>query len=89
MTSKFWPQFAAPENVELCLDLILKGMGLDYIDLYLVHWPYAIKSISNEALKNAKAGPEASDEQLGMVTKDGEPVIDWVHTSTNVAKQAG
>lgn len=37
ITSKFWPHFAAPENVELCLDQVLKNMGLDYVDLFLAH----------------------------------------------------
>jgi diketogulonate reductase-like aldo/keto reductase len=35
ITSKFWPHFAAPENVEICLDICLKEMGLDYVDLWL------------------------------------------------------
>lgn len=89
MTSKFWPHFAAPENVELCLDLILKGMGLDYLDLYLAHWPYAAVPISKEALKSSKAGPKATAEEKGMLEEDGKPVVDWEHTSTNIAKIAG
>lgn len=89
VTSKFWPHFADPENVELCLDIILKQMSLDYIDLYLAHWPYAAKPISRDALINAKAGPQSSPEEKGQLIKDGKPVIDWEHTSTNIAKQAG
>ena len=37
VTTKFWPHFGDPENVELCLDICLKQMGLDYVDLYLAH----------------------------------------------------
>ena len=87
VTSKFWPHFGAPENVELCLDLILKQMGLDCIDLYLAHWPYAAKPISREALENAKVS--AGDISDSMMEKDGHPVIDWEHTSSNLAKHAG
>lgn len=89
MTSKFWPHFADPENVELGLDIILKQMGLDYIDLYLAHWPYAAKPISRGALVNAKTGSGSSPEEKGQLIKDGKPVIDWEHTSTNIARQAG
>ena len=89
VTTKFWPHFAAPENVELCLDLILKNMGLDYVDLFLAHWPHALKPISVEALKTAKGGPLFSSQEEGILEEDGKPVIDWEHTSSNIAKQCG
>ena len=89
VTSKFGPQSSRPENVELCLDQILTGMGLDYIDLYLAHWPCAMKPISQETLKNAKAGPEGPDISDGTLEVDDNPVIDWQFTSENLAKKAG
>lgn len=89
ITTKFWPHFAAPENVELCLDICLRQMGLDYVDLYLAHWPYAAKPISREALLKAEPGPTTSPEDKGQLMKDGKPVIDWEHCSTNIAKQVG
>lgn len=89
VTTKFWPHFAAPENVEICLDLCLKEMGLDYVDLWLAHWPYAAKPISREALLNAKGGPGASPESTAQLIEGGKPVIDWEHTSTNLAKKSG
>lgn len=88
ITTKFWPHFA-PDNVELCLDLCLKQMGLDYVDLFLAHWPYASKPISREALENAKAGPARSSEEKGQMIVDDKPVINWEHTSENIAKQKG
>jgi diketogulonate reductase-like aldo/keto reductase len=86
VTSKFWPHFAHPDNVEICLDHILKQMGLDYIDLYLAHWPYAAKPVSREVLLKL-TGPDSDED--GMLEEDGKPVVDWEHTSTNIAKQAG
>lgn len=90
VTTKFWPHFAAPENVEFCLDLCLERLGLDYVDQFLAHMPYASKPISREALKNAKTGPGTSNTERGILTgEDGKPVIDWEHTSTNIAKAKG
>ncbi|KIW86374.1 hypothetical protein Z517_01770 [Fonsecaea pedrosoi CBS 271.37] len=60
ITTKFWPHFSAPENVELCLDQCLKRMGLDYVDLFLAHWPVAFKPISREALENAHSRQQGS-----------------------------
>ena len=89
ITTKFWPHFAAPEYVELCLDQCLRNMGLDYIDLFLAHWPFAFKPISHDALKNAKAN--GSNEEKGILEdpKTGKRVIDWEHTSANIAQKAG
>lgn len=91
VTSKFWPHFAAPENVELCLDLVLKNMGLDYVDLFLAHWPCAFEPISREALEKSVTGPDASNADKGIKEdpKTGKTVVDWKHTSTNLASQEG
>jgi len=88
VTSKFWPHFA-PDNVELCLDIILKQMGLDYIDLYLAHWSYAAKPISKEALLKSKAGPNATEEDEGILIENDKPVINWEYCSANIAKLSG
>jgi len=89
VTSKIWPQFLTPENVELCLDKILKNMQLDYVDLLLAHWPCAWQAASREDLEKAWTGPDATPEDKGYVVKDGKPVIDWKHTSGPVARAAG
>jgi hypothetical protein len=75
--------------VELCLDLVLKQMELDYVDLFLAHWSYASMPISREALQNSKGGPHSTLEEKGMLIQDGKPVINWQYCSANIAKLSG
>ena len=89
ITSKFWPNFAAPENVDLCLQKVLGNMGLDYVDLFLAHFPIAFQPTCG--LKEARSGPPNTMQQLGIqedsVTKG--PAVDWEHCSRPIAKAAG
>jgi alcohol dehydrogenase (NADP+) len=43
ITSKLWNSFHAPADVEPALKQSLKALQLDYLDLYLIHWPIAHK----------------------------------------------
>ncbi|KAI2789281.1 D/L-glyceraldehyde reductase [Penicillium oxalicum] len=42
-TSKLWNNQHRPEVVEASLDACLAELELEYLDLYLVHWPVAFK----------------------------------------------
>lgn len=47
ITTKLWNNSHSPKDVEPALDASLKDLGMDYVDLYLMHWPSAFKSGSN------------------------------------------
>jgi alcohol dehydrogenase (NADP+) len=43
VTTKLWNSNHRPERVELAFDASLKRLRLDYLDLYLIHTPYAFQ----------------------------------------------
>lgn len=43
ITSKLWNTFHHPDDVESNIQETLKHLQLDYLDLYLMHWPVAMK----------------------------------------------
>jgi glycerol 2-dehydrogenase (NADP+) len=72
--TKFWPQFA--RDPALCLDLSLKKTGLEYVDLFLMHWPIAFVATANlaEAIPNSNDPAKLGIEWLDFSAE--KPVID-------------
>ncbi|OCF45949.1 aldo-keto reductase [Kwoniella heveanensis CBS 569] len=61
LTSKVWSSYH--DRAEECLDITLKDLGTDYLDLYLVHWP-------------VRLAPNGT-HPLFPVKEDGSRNIDW------------
>lgn len=47
--SKLWNSNHRPEHVEADLDQTLKDLQLDYVDMYMIHWPQAAPSTGKQA----------------------------------------
>ncbi|KAI1214759.1 Aldo/keto reductase [Annulohypoxylon truncatum] len=58
--TKVWPHLMEPQNVKWSLENSLQNFGLDYVDLFLLHWPFAA---------------ESNDDHLPKIGPDGKYII--------------
>lgn len=61
VTSKLWNTMHRPDLVEPALRTTLKNLGLQYLDLYLIHWPFALKEDGDLFPVNADGTTAYSD----------------------------
>ncbi|CED84118.1 glycerol dehydrogenase [Phaffia rhodozyma] len=84
ITTKVWNTYQ--DRVEECLDKSLQALGVDYVDLFLIHWPVRLVPNSNEPdalIPLNSDGSRATDRewnqqktwaQLEKIYKEGKKV---------------
>lgn len=55
ITTKLWNSDQGAENVRPALEKSLQKLGLDYVDLYLIHWPTPGRNLYVETWKQMQA----------------------------------
>jgi alcohol dehydrogenase (NADP+) len=53
ITSKLWNNRHRKEHIKAAFEITLHDLGLDYLDLYLIHWPVALQYDINYAQKGS------------------------------------
>jgi len=80
VTTKLWNIHHHPDAVARAIDLSLKNLGLDYVDIYMMHFPMAwVASDGKEGvpLRDQNAEPCAINGQKPNVV---DPSLDYVAT---------
>ncbi len=77
VTSKLWNDSHAPEQVRPALETSLRKLQLDYLDLYLIHWPVALEPGTmlprgpQDFISLSKIPLEATWEAMSAVSEQG------------------
>ncbi|OQE32161.1 hypothetical protein PENSTE_c001G02119 [Penicillium steckii] len=82
ITSKLWNSQHRPEVVEASLDACLAELELDYLDLYLVHWPVAFQKGESYFPLVQGSNVEGGD----VVIDDGVSIVDTWKAMTKLPK---
>ncbi|KAG5841167.1 hypothetical protein ANANG_G00196700 [Anguilla anguilla] len=76
VTSKLWNTQHHPDDVEPACRKSLADLGLDYLDLYLMHWPMAFQRGAEVMPRNADGSIRYADTHYRDTWKAMEALVD-------------
>ncbi len=98
VTTKLWVQDTGEENTKKAFDASLRRLGLDYLDLYLVHQPYgdyygswrAMRALSEQGMVKAIGVANFySDRLVDLIDRTGfTPAVNQIETHPYFQRQA-
>ena len=84
ITSKLWNSDHDPDRVELACRRTLKDLQLDYLDLYLMHWPTAFRGGDEKFPRDSETGRivygKALNSEAGEETAEVAAPVHFVET---------
>ena len=84
VTSKLWNTYHRGEHAEMAIEKTLDDLGLDYVDLYLIHFPIALKFVPFEK----RYPPEwfyDPDADSPVMVSDAVPLAETWHAMERIA----
>ena len=83
ITSKLWNTHKSPEAVRKAVEFSMESLGVDYLDLYLIHWPVSWQPVpleSNllgaEAPVGGERGTKFSNVSLSSTWREMEKLVE-------------
>lgn len=76
ITSKCWNAFHSKEAVAKHIDDCLKKFGFDYLDLFLMHWPFGFKENAGDFPMGENGKPLLSDVHFTETYKAMELIVE-------------
>lgn len=87
VVSKLWNSYHHPTNVRKALQRTLDDMGLEYLDLFYIHFPLAFKPVPFEEKYPPGFYTGKEDEKNGVIGLEDVPILDTYHALEKLVEE--